>query len=178
MLRGHGWRVRQGPRRQAEGHPVAPGEDGRRGGARAEEARMGSPGGDEMRFETRAIHAGQDPEPQHGAVNVPIFQTSTYAQLSVGKPRTYDYARGGNPTREALQAVLASLEGGTHAFSFASGMGAETTLLLLLKPGDHVVMADDVYGGTYRLLTRVLDRWGVGLDTVDLTDEDALRKAI
>ncbi|SRR6266571_1889246 len=130
------------------------------------------------RFETRAIHAGQDPEPAYGAVNVPIYQTSTYVQEAVGKPKRFDYARGGNPTREALQDALASLEGGRHAFSFASGMGAETTLLLLLKPGDHVVMADDVYGGTYRLLTRVLDRWGVGLDTVDMTDLDTVAKAV
>jgi cystathionine gamma-synthase len=143
---------------------------------------MGPPTGDEMtddqHFETRAIHAGQDPDPQYGAVNVPIFQTSTYAQPGVGRPIRYDYARGGNPTREALQAVLASLEGGTAAFSFASGMAAETTLLLLLRPGDHVVLGDDVYGGTYRLLSRVLSQWDVGFDTVDLTDEDAVRKAI
>ena len=133
---------------------------------------------DELRFETRAIHAGQDPEPQYGAVNVPIFQTSTYAQPGVGAPLRYDYARGGNPTREALQAVLASLEGGVAAFSFASGMAAETTLLLLLRPGDHVVMGDDVYGGTYRLLSRVLSQWDVQFDIVDLTDEDGLRKVI
>jgi cystathionine gamma-synthase len=132
-----------------------------------------------LRFETRAIHAGQDPEPQHGSVNVPIFQTSTYAQLGVGKPRTYDYARGGNPTREALQAALASLEGGEYAYSFASGMAAETTLLLLmLRPGDHVVLGDDVYGGTHRLLARVLSDWGVAFDTVDLTDPEALSAAI
>jgi cystathionine gamma-synthase len=141
---------------------------------------MGSSGGDEMslRFETRAIHVGQDPEPQYGAVNVPIFQTSTYAQPSVGKPRRYDYARGGNPTREVLQSVLASLEGGTAAFSFASGMAAETTLMLLLRPGDHVVLGDDVYGGTYRLLARVMSHWNVEFDTVDMTDQDALEKSI
>jgi len=146
---------------------------------------MGAPPGDEMseagggwRFETRAIHAGQDPEPAYGAVNVPIYQTSTYAQEAVGKPKRYDYARGGNPTREALQSVLASLEGGRHAFSFASGMGAEATLLLLLKPGDHVVMGDDVYGGTYRLLARVLADWGLELDTVDMTEPDAVAKAV
>ncbi|MFN2543004.1 MAG: cystathionine gamma-synthase [Actinomycetota bacterium] len=133
---------------------------------------------DDLRFETRAIHAGQDPEPQYGSVNVPIFQTSTYAQLAVGKPHLYDYARGGNPTREALQSVLASLEGGTAAFSFASGMAAETTLLLLLRPGDHVVIGDDVYGGTYRLLAKVLSQWDVVFDAVDLSDEDALKKAI
>ena len=130
------------------------------------------------RFETRAIHAGQDPEPAYGAVNVPIYQTSTYAQEAVGKPKRFDYARTGNPTREALQTVLAALEGGVHGLSFASGMGAEATLLLLLKPGDHVVLADDVYGGTYRLLARVLDRWGIHLDTVDMTDLDAVASAV
>jgi cystathionine gamma-synthase len=131
-----------------------------------------------MRFETRAIHVGQDPEPLYGAVNVPIFQTSTYAQDGVGKPKAYDYARGGNPTREALQSALASLEGGTRALCFASGMAAEATLLLLLRPGDHVVLPDDVYGGTYRLLARVLSEWGLLFDTVDMTDPDALRKAV
>jgi cystathionine gamma-synthase len=131
-----------------------------------------------MRFETRAIHVGQDPEPLYGAVNVPIFQTSTYAQDSVGKPKAYDYARGGNPTREALQSVLASLEAGTRALCFASGMAAEATLLLLLRPGDHVLLPDDVYGGTYRLLARVLAEWGLAFDTVDMTDPEALRKAV
>jgi cystathionine gamma-synthase len=131
-----------------------------------------------MRFETRAIHAGQDPDPVYGAVNVPIFQTSTYAQDAVGKPKAYDYARGGNPTREALQSVLASLEGGARALCFASGMAAEATLLLLLRPADHVLLPDDVYGGTYRLLARVLSDWGLAFDTVDMTDLDALRKAV
>ncbi len=143
---------------------------------------MGAPTGDAMnedwQFETRAIHAGQDPEPSFGAVNVPIFQTSTYAQDSVGKPKRYDYARGGNPTREALQTAIASLEGGARGFSFASGMAAETTLLMLLKPGDHVLLADDVYGGTYRLLARVLSDWGLAFDTVDMTDVQALRGAV
>jgi cystathionine gamma-synthase len=132
-----------------------------------------------LRFETRAIHVGQEPEPTYGAVNVPIYQTSTYAQDAVGKPKRYDYARGGNPTREALQSVLASLEGGAAGLCFASGLAAETTLLLaLLRPGDHVVMSDDVYGGTYRLLSRVLSDWGVGFDTVDMADEDALGAAM
>ena len=131
------------------------------------------------RFETRAVHVGQEPEALYGAVNVPIYQTSTYAQDAVGKPKRYDYARGGNPTREALQAVLASLEGGASALCFASGMAAETTLLLaLLRPGDHVILGDDVYGGTYRLLSRVLTDWGVAFDTVDLADEAALRGAV
>ncbi|MBI4259969.1 MAG: cystathionine gamma-synthase [Actinobacteria bacterium] len=132
----------------------------------------------DLRFETRAIHAGQEPEPLFGAVNVPIYQTSTYAQPRVGEPIRHDYARGGNPTRDALQEVLASLEGGRHAMSFASGLAAESTLLLTLSPGDHVVLADDVYGGTYRLLARVLDGWGVGFDTVDMTDLGAVRGAV
>ncbi len=139
---------------------------------------MGAPAGDAMKFETRAIHAGQEPEPEFGAVNVPIYQTSTYAQPAVGKPKRYDYARGGNPTREAFQTALASLEGGTHGLSFASGLAAEATLLLTLKPGDHVLLADDVYGGTYRLLARVLGPWGVAFDTVDMTDLDAFGRAI
>jgi cystathionine gamma-synthase len=133
---------------------------------------------DELRFETRAIHAGQEPEESYGAVSVPIFQTSTYAQPRVGEPKRYDYARGGNPTREALQTAIASLEGGAHGLCFASGMGAETTLLLTLSPGDRVILGDDVYGGTYRLLARVLSGWGLGFDTVDLTDADAVRDAL
>ena len=129
-------------------------------------------------FETRAIHAGQDPEALYGAVNVPIYQTSTYAQEAVGAPKRWDYARGGNPTREAFQVALAALEGGTHGFAFASGLGAETTLLLTLQPGDHVVLADDVYGGTYRLLSKVFAGWGLTFSTVDLSDMTALQAAM
>src|ERR687891_403063 len=132
-----------------------------------------------MRFETKAIHVGQDPEPEFGSVNVPIYQTSTYAQEAVGKPKRYDYARAGNPTREALETVVAALESGAHGLSFASGLAAETTLLLArLRPGDHLVLGDDVYGGTYRLLARVLSDWGVAFDTVDMTDLDAVRGAV
>jgi len=139
---------------------------------------MGDPTGDALRFETRAIHAGQEPDEPFGAVNVPIYQTSTYAQPTVGRPKRYDYARGGNPTREAFQTALASLEGGTHGVAFSSGLGAETTLLLTLSPGDHVVLSNDVYGGTYRLLARVLHGWGLAYDVVDMTDLDALRAAV
>jgi cystathionine gamma-synthase len=132
-----------------------------------------------MRFETKAIHAGQDPEPAYGAVNVPIYQTSTYAQEAVGKHKGYDYARTGNPTRTALETALASLEGGSGALCFASGMAAESTFLYLLKPGDHVVLGDDVYGGTYRLLAQVLaESAAVEFDTVDMTDLDAVKKAV
>jgi cystathionine gamma-synthase len=143
---------------------------------------MGDAPGDAMsgrRFETRAIHAGQDPEPLFGSVNVPIYQTSTYAQDAVGKPKLHDYARGGNPTRDALQEVLASLEGGSRGLCFASGLAAETTLLLaLVRPGDHVLLGDDVYGGTYRLLAGVLSDWAVEFDAIDMTDEETLRKGV
>jgi cystathionine gamma-synthase len=132
-----------------------------------------------MRFETRAIHAGQNPEPTYGAVNVPIYQTSTYAQAAVGEHKGYDYARTANPTRTALQEAIASLEEGRGALAFASGMAAEATFFHLLSPGDHVVVGDDVYGGTYRLLARVLtDSAGIQFDAVDLTDLDAVRKAV
>jgi cystathionine gamma-synthase len=133
---------------------------------------------DGLRFETRAIHAGQDPEALYGAVNVPIYQTSTYAQPGVNEPKKWDYARGGNPTREALQTALASLEGGTRGFCFGSGMAAESTLLLTLQPGDHVVLADDVYGGTYRLFATVLTQWGLTFTTADLADPAAVAAAM
>jgi cystathionine gamma-synthase len=139
---------------------------------------MEAPIGDELRFETRAIHAGQEPETLYGAVNVPIYQTSTYAQEEVGHPRVWDYARGGNPTREAFQTALAALEGGERCFAFSSGLGAESTLLLTLHPGDHVLLGDDVYGGTYRLLSKVLEPWGLAFSTVDLTDLGAVGDAI
>jgi len=132
-----------------------------------------------MRFETRAIHAGQEPEPAYGSVNVPIYQTSTYAQEAVGKHKGYDYARTGNPTRSVLETAIAALEEGYGGLCFASGMAAESTFLCLLKTGDHVVVGDDVYGGTYRLVARVLaPSMGIEFDTVDLTDLEALKKAI
>jgi cystathionine gamma-synthase len=133
---------------------------------------------EEQRFETRAIHAGQDPDGVYGSVNVPIYQTSTYAQEAVGHPKVWDYARGGNPTREAFQQALASLEEGGRCLAFASGMAAETTLLLTLEPGDHVVLADDVYGGTYRLLSKVLGPWGLTFATCDLTDPASLEAVV
>jgi cystathionine gamma-synthase len=128
--------------------------------------------------DTLAIHAGQDPDAQYGAVNVPIYQTSTYAQDGVGRPKRWDYARAGNPTRAAFETALAALEGGAWCRAFASGLGAETTLLLSLRPGDHVVIGDDVYGGTYRLLARVFEPWGIAHTSCDLTDPDATRGAI
>lgn len=129
-------------------------------------------------FETLAIHAGQRPDPVHGAVMQPIVLSSTFAQPEPGKPLRYDYSRSGNPTREALEECLAALEGGKFGFAFASGCAAATTLLHCLKPGDHVVCGDDVYGGTYRLFARVLEPFGIQTSFVDLRNEAALRAAI
>ena len=113
-----------------------------------------------MDFETRAIHEGQEPDPATGAVIVPIYQTSTYIQDEVGKHRGYEYSRTGNPTRTALEVCLASLESGAYGRAFASGMAAETTVMHLLSPGDRVVSVNDVYGGTYRLFTKVYEPKG------------------
>ena len=116
-----------------------------------------------MGFETLAIHAGQEPEQRTGAVVPPIYQTSTFAQHAVGNPREgYEYARSANPTRDALQECLAALEGGRRGLTFASGLAAEDTLLrAVCKPGDHVVIPDDAYGGTFRLFAKVAQRWGL-----------------
>ena len=113
-----------------------------------------------MHFETRAIHEGQEPDPATGAVTTPIYQTSTYVQEAVGVHKGYDYARVGNPTRTALQECLASLEGAAHGRAFSSGLGAATTLMHLLSPGDHVVAVNDVYGGIYRMFTQVYEPKG------------------
>ncbi|MEU4715467.1 cystathionine gamma-synthase [Micromonospora purpureochromogenes] len=131
-------------------------------------------------FETLAIHAGQDPEARTGAVIPPIYQTSTYAQDAVGAPRHgYEYSRSGNPTRDALQECLAALEGGPVALAFASGLAAEDTLLrTVCKPGDHVVIPDDAYGGTYRLFARVAERWGLDYTPAKVSDTDAVRAAM
>lgn len=136
------------------------------------------PSADGLQFETRALHAGQPPDPSTGAVIPPIYQTSTYAQRAVGEHQGYDYARTDNPTRSALQECLASLEGARFGLAFASGMAAITTLLLHFKQGDHVLVCDDVYGGTYRLFQRVLAGFGVEFTFVDLTDLSAARAAI
>ena len=113
-------------------------------------------------FETLAIHAGQDPEPTTGAVVVPIFQTSTYVQSEVGRHAGYEYSRSGNPTRTALETCLAALERGRTGLAFASGLAAEDCLLrTVCRPGSHVVVPDDAYGGTYRLFEKVARRWGL-----------------
>ncbi|KQX05500.1 MULTISPECIES: cystathionine gamma-synthase [unclassified Leifsonia] len=132
------------------------------------------------RFATRAIHAGQEFDPTTGAVIPPIYQTSTFVQESIGNLRGgYEYARSGNPTRTALETLLAALEGGKHGLSFASGLAAEDALLrAVLQPGDHVVLGNDVYGGTYRLINRVHGAWGIRNTPVDLADLDAVRAAV
>ncbi len=131
-------------------------------------------------FATTCIHAGQEPEPLTGAVTVPIFQTSTFVQEAFGKPRQgYEYARTKNPTRLALEVQLAALEGGAAAHAFASGMAAETTLMLsFLKAGDHVLVSRNTYGGTYRFFSKILANFGVTFDYVDTTDAGAVRKAV
>ena len=131
-------------------------------------------------FATRAIHAGQDPDPLTGAVAVPIYQTSTFAQDVVGETRAgYDYSRAGNPTRTALEQALAALEGGATGFAFASGMAASDTYIrAVLRPGDHLVLPDDAYGGTFRLVDKICVPWGLTYSTVPLGDLDAVRAAI
>ncbi len=125
-------------------------------------------------FSTRAIHVGQDPEPMTGAVTVPVFQTSTFAQEAVGKHSGYEYARTGNPTRTALERAFASLEEAAFGVDFASGLAAEDAILRLLKPGDHVVMGNDAYGGTFRLISKVFGPVGVGWSAHDLVDPQEL----
>jgi cystathionine gamma-synthase len=134
---------------------------------------------EEHGFETLAIHAGQDPEPTTGAVVVPIYQTSTYAQAEVGRHQGYEYSRSGNPTRTALETCLAALERGARGLAFASGLAAEDALLrTVLAPGAHVVVPNDAYGGTYRLFAKVASRWGVENTPVPIGDLSAVRAAL
>lgn len=120
-----------------------------------------------MKFSTTAIHAGQDPDPATGAVSVPIYQTSTYAQEGIGKHKGFEYARTQNPTRSALEANLAALEGGRACFAFASGMAATNAVMTLLRAGDHVIVSDNTYGGTFRLFDKVLKKFGLEFSYVD-----------
>ena len=130
------------------------------------------------RFGTRAVHAGQEPEPVTGAIMPPIFQTSTYVQPAPGEPTGYDYARAQNPTREALEANVASLEEGAHGIAFSSGLMAIQTVVMTLSAGDHVVSEENTYGGTARMFTRVLARLGLDFSFVDARDPEAIRDAI
>ncbi len=131
-------------------------------------------------FGTRAIHAGQRPDPLSGAIMTPIYTTSTYVQESLGKNKGYEYARGKNPTREALERNVAALEGGVHGFAFSSGMGCLDSLMKLFKAGDHIVCGENVYGGTYRLFDKILQNFGLEFSYVDSRDPqrvaDACRK--
>ncbi len=124
-----------------------------------------------MQFNTTAIHSHQDPEKEFGAVITPIYQTSTFAQQDAGVFNGYDYTRSGNPTVTVLEQVLADLEGGKHGYAFSSGMGAISTMALaLFKPGDHILIGDDVYGGTFRFMTKVFEKYGVAPEFIDMTD--------
>lgn len=132
----------------------------------------------DLRFKTLAIHAGQGPDPAYGAVMTPIYQTSTFAFKGVNEPGPFDYSRSGNPTRKALENCLAALENGTAGFAFATGMAAEASVLMMFNQGDHLLIHDDLYGGTYRLLVNVVQDKGVKMDFVNLRDLDAVRAAI
>ena len=130
------------------------------------------------RFATRAIHAGQRPDPASGAIMPPIVQTSTYVQQALGQHKGYEYARGKNPTREALERNVAALEGGRHGFAFSSGMGCIDSLMKLFKAGDHVVCGENVYGGTYRLFDKILSHFGMSFTFVDSRDPQRIADAI
>ncbi len=132
-----------------------------------------------MKFETLAIHAGQEPDPNNGAVMTPVYLTSTYMQDGIGKPRQgYEYSRTLNPTRKALQDCLAGLENGNWGLAFASGMAATDTVLRMLSSGDHVVAGNDVYGGTFRLFDKILRRFGLDFTFADTTDPENLAEAL
>jgi len=180
-MTGHGFAVTAAENAHAPIDPPA--------GATSDDARQTNEpnhaGGSEMTIETdktatAAIHAGQAADPYTGAVIPPLHLSTTFVQDGIGGLRQgYEYGRSGNPTRDALQQQLAALEGGTHAYSFASGLAAEDTLLrAILQPGDHVLLGNDVYGGTFRLISRVLGTWGVTVQVVDMSDTEAVRAAV
>jgi cystathionine gamma-lyase len=130
------------------------------------------------RLETLCIHAGQEPDPIHGAVMTPIVLASTFAQKSPGKYDDYDYSRAGNPTRTALEGCLAALEGAKHGVAFGSGCAATTAILLGLKTGDHVLCGDDVYGGTFRIFDKVMKQWGLEASFMDMSDPAKVKAAM
>jgi cystathionine beta-lyase/cystathionine gamma-synthase len=132
----------------------------------------------DYRFETQAIHAGQEPDPSTGAIMTPIYQTSTYVQSKPGDHKGFEYSRTDNPTRQPLEKLVAALEGGQHGVAFASGMAAIDTLLRLFDPGDHVVVGNDVYGGTFRLFDKVLARYGLTFSFVDTSHLPAVQAAL
>src|SRR5213078_4358207 len=129
------------------------------------------------RFSTRCLHAGQEPDPATGAIITPIYQTSTYVQEELGRHKGYEYARTQNPTRDALERNVANIESGTEGFAFASGMAAIGAIATLLKSGDHVVVSDNTYGGTFRLFDKVLTRYQLSFSYVDTSDLAAVAAA-
>jgi len=133
---------------------------------------------DRWGFETRAVHVGQEPDETTGAITVPVHLATTFVQSAPGQHRGYEYSRTANPTRTALERSVAGLEGATHAFAFASGMAAENALVGLLRPGDHVVMGLDAYGGTFRLIADIYGERGIGWSAVDLSEPGALAEAL
>jgi len=128
-----------------------------------------------MKFATKAIHAGQQPDPTTGAIMTPIYQTSTYTQSSPGSHKGYEYSRGTNPTRKALEDCLAALENGEYGLAFSSGMAATETVLKLLKPGDEVITGDDLYGGSYRIFTKIFEPYGIKFHFIDWSDPENIR---
>jgi len=131
-----------------------------------------------MKFATKAIHAGQEPDPSTGAIMTPIFQTSTYVQAAPGKHKGFEYSRTHNPTREALESNLAALEGGNYGLCFSSGMAAEDAVIKLLKPGDEVISTNDLYGGSFRMFTKIFANYGIKFHFVDMTDAKNVAKLI
>jgi cystathionine beta-lyase/cystathionine gamma-synthase len=131
-----------------------------------------------MGLKTKAVHAGQDPSLFHGASSVPIYNGSTFAQPDPDHPGAYDYGRSGNPTRAALESAIADMESGVRGFAFASGMAAISSALLLFKPGDHVIAPEDVYGGTYRILTTLFKQWGLETSFIDTTRPELVEAAV
>src|SRR3954467_14846165 len=131
-----------------------------------------------MKFGTKAIHAGLEPDPSTGAIMTPIFQTSTYVQESPGKNKGYGYARGKNPTRVALEKNIAALEEGKHAICFSSGMGATDAVIKLLAPGDEVITGDDLYGGSYRMFTKIFEPYGIKFHFVNMGDLNNVRAKV
>ena len=130
-----------------------------------------------MKFGTKAVHAGVEPDPSTGAIMTPIYQTSTYVQESPAKHKGYAYARGANPTRNALQKSIAALENGKYGICFSSGMGATDAVIKLLNPGDEVITSNDLYGGSYRMFKRVFEKYGIKFHFMDLTNTSNIATA-
>lgn len=131
-----------------------------------------------MRYGTLILHNGNEIDPHTGALSIPIYQTSTFHQHDIDRMGKYDYSRSGNPTREALENTLAALEGGSHAYAFSSGIAAVSSVLSIFEQGDHLVATEDIYGGTYRVLSKLFNKFGITTDFVDMTDLGSIEKAI